>query len=306
MFTQHFDLACFTYLAHGQVLRIDQYPQPNTGAEVSEVFEAIVADGAVISIGLAQMGFCTALVANDLGNDPVGMKILNQLREKKIASTVRGNATIKTPSIIVLTDNDGNREWFAHLPHAKEQLMHVDLSILHRAELVYVDLYPIIELPGLRAIDFANAANKSVYLNLGERPMTKDLLQLLGDRDIKFAQISIPETQLNTAEERVRVLLDTLNCDTIIATLGAKGAVALTNSTLVRAKALAVDVLNTSCAGAAFSAGFLYGHLNNWDLDQSLQFGCALGSFSCTISSGFSHFNYHRIIDFISRLGSVR
>jgi sugar/nucleoside kinase (ribokinase family) len=43
-----------------------------------------------------------------------------------------------------------------------------------------------------------------------------------------------------------------------------------------------VDVVDTTGAGDIFHAGFIYGLLQGWALEQMLDFGCAAAALNCT------------------------
>lgn len=70
-----------------------------------------------------------------------------------------------------------------------------------------------------------------------------------------------------------------------VITMGEKGAVAVRNQTVVsRIEPAATNVVDTTGAGDAFAAGFLYGHsLTNGGIEQALQWGCAVGSASVSV-----------------------
>jgi len=75
-------------------------------------------------------------------------------------------------------------------------------------------------------------------------------------------------------------------CDTVAIKLGRRGALARQGSLTVRAPAPPVQVADTVGAGDSFNAGFLYGYLNGWPLERSLQLACACGSLSTRLPGG--------------------
>ena len=74
---------------------------------------------------------------------------------------------------------------------------------------------------------------------------------------------------------------------------------AVTSSGEFRALAYLVDVLHLHGAGAAFSAGFTFGYLKDWDTQKSLEFACALGSLNCTVETGFDAFSQEDVENFM-------
>lgn len=67
---------------------------------------------------------------------------------------------------------------------------------------------------------------------------------------------------------------------------GAQGALAHASGTTIAAQALPVKVVDTVGAGDTFDAGFLYGYLQGWPLERSLQLGLVCGSLSTQAAGG--------------------
>lgn len=69
--------------------------------------------------------------------------------------------------------------------------------------------------------------------------------------------------------------------------LGAEGALACHDKdSITRAQSISVQVVDTVGAGDSFDAGFLYGHLNGWPLEQSLRLACVCGALSTQQAGG--------------------
>jgi len=69
-------------------------------------------------------------------------------------------------------------------------------------------------------------------------------------------------------------------CKVVAIKMGAGGAVACRAGEKAKAPALKVDLIDTVGAGDSFDAGFLYGFINGWRLQKSLQLAVACGSLS--------------------------
>lgn len=67
---------------------------------------------------------------------------------------------------------------------------------------------------------------------------------------------------------------------------GVQGALAHASGTTIAAQALPVKVVDTVGAGDTFDAGFLYGYLQGWPLERSLQLGLVCGSLSTQAAGG--------------------
>src|SRR5688572_14314115 len=68
--------------------------------------------------------------------------------------------------------------------------------------------------------------------------------------------------------------------------LGAEGALGVCNGEKVRVASIPVDVVDAVGAGDSFDAGFMYGYLNGWSLEQSLRLACVCGALSTQRAGG--------------------
>jgi sugar/nucleoside kinase (ribokinase family) len=68
--------------------------------------------------------------------------------------------------------------------------------------------------------------------------------------------------------------------------LGADGAALQTKDTTIFAPSIPVNIVDTIGAGDTFDAGFLYGYLNHWDLEKSLQLATVCGALSMRAPGG--------------------
>ncbi len=68
--------------------------------------------------------------------------------------------------------------------------------------------------------------------------------------------------------------------------LGKDGALGMSKSRRVQVKSIPVNVMDTVGAGDSFDAGFIYGYLNNWELEKCLQLACVCGALSTQQAGG--------------------
>jgi sugar/nucleoside kinase (ribokinase family) len=74
--------------------------------------------------------------------------------------------------------------------------------------------------------------------------------------------------------------------NTVAMKMGKSGAIACRGTETASAPSLAVPVVDTVGAGDSFDAGFLYGYLNHWTLEESLRLGTVCGSLSTRAHGG--------------------
>lgn len=74
--------------------------------------------------------------------------------------------------------------------------------------------------------------------------------------------------------------------ETLVIKLGARGALGISGNHSAKANSIPMTVVDTVGAGDSFDAGFIYGYLNQWELEKSLRLGCTCGSLSTRASGG--------------------
>lgn len=89
-------------------------------------------------------------------------------------------------------------------------------------------------------------------------------------------------TGASSLREALPLIRQQFGCRLTAATLGQDGVLAWDGSNYCYRPAYCVDVVDTTGAGDIFHAGFLYGLLQAWHLEQTLDFACAAAALNCT------------------------
>ena len=74
--------------------------------------------------------------------------------------------------------------------------------------------------------------------------------------------------------------------DALAIKMGKDGALGMSKGQRVQVKSIPVNVVDTVGAGDSFDAGFIYGYLNNWELEKSLRMACVCGALSTQQAGG--------------------
>jgi sugar/nucleoside kinase (ribokinase family) len=83
-------------------------------------------------------------------------------------------------------------------------------------------------------------------------------------------------------EQALRSMQERYGSRLAAATLGRGGVIVWDGERMVRRSSYDVPVIDTTGAGDIFRAGFIYGLLQNWPLEQQLDFSCAAAALNCT------------------------
>ncbi len=263
------------------IMVVEHLPEHNTGALVKEVSEFIFDDAAIVACLLRQWDVPTGMIGTAVGDDPRGHALANQLAEWGVQGEVRFSKSIKTPWEVDVSDQSGARTYFwQRPPEVLATLDTADLSLLQGARLLYVDWYDGDHI--LRAMDAAIELGVPIYLNLEHGHADPYILRKYAGR-ATFCQAVTDaaqrgeESPLEVAQKLVRA-----GVETALITLAEEGCLALQGEQALRVFAPKVQAVDGCGAGATFSAGYIYGYLNGWDLEASLRFATAAASLKVT------------------------
>lgn len=247
---------------------------------------------AIFACGAARLGLRVAFIGK-VGDDEFGHFMIRALAERGVNTQgVVIDPTIKTGlSVILSRGND--RAILTYLGSISAlRYEEINLSLLGRARHLHLGSYFLLaalrpQVPSLFAR--AQRLGLSTSLDTNYDPAEQwagGLAEALVQTDIFLPN----ETELLaiSRQETLETALATLAEQTplVAAKLGPEGAIAQQGQKTVRAKALPVEVVDTTGAGDSFDAGFIYGYLAGWELNRSLRLGCVCGSLSTQAAGG--------------------
>ena len=271
----------FGMLTPVAIMVVEQLPEHNTGAIVKEVSEFVFDDAAIIACLLRQWDIPSAMIGTTIGDDPRGHQLRNQLEEWGVQGEVRISQDIKTPWEVDVSDETGARTYFwQRAVHVLDTLDTADLSFVQGARLLYVDWYDGDHI--LRAMDEASHLGVPVFLNFEHGHADQELLKRYGSRaTICQAVTDAAQHGDISPMEVARKLLKT-GVQTALITMASEGCLVARDTEAIRVHAPIVRAVDGCGAGATFSAGFIYGHLMDWDLEASARFATAAASLKVT------------------------
>src|SRR5574339_649580 len=291
----------FGMLTPVTIMVLDRLPKHNTGALVREFSEFVYDDAAIVACLLRQWGVPTGMIGTAVGDDPRGHALADQLSEWGVQGKVRFSKEIKTPIEVNVSDRTGARTYFWHRPpEMLSTLETADLSLLKDAQLMYADWYD--GEPIIRAMDESNRLGVPVFLNLEHGHKDSQLLKKYSSR-VTICQAVTDAAQLGTTRSMLQTARKLLKSGikTALITMAKDGCLVAEENMAVRVYAPRVKAVDGCGAGATFSAGFIYGYLNSWDLEASARFATAAASLKVT-RAGLQMFPVDEIQSLASRL----
>jgi sugar/nucleoside kinase (ribokinase family) len=271
----------FGMLTPVAIMVVEQLPAHNCGAIVKEVSEFVFDDAAIIACLLRQWDVPTAMIGTALGDDLRGHVLARQLEEWGVQGEVRFSKQIKTPWEVDVSDETGARTYFwQRSPQVLDTLDTADLSLISGARLLYVDWYDGEHI--VRAMDEAGRLDVPVFLNFEHGHADPQLLQRYASR-AQICQAVTDAAQCgDIAPLEVALRLLEMGVQTALITMADEGCLAVQGKQVVRVRAPQVKAVDGCGAGATFSAGYIYGYLQGWDMPTSVRFATASASLKVT------------------------
>lgn len=255
---------------------------------------------------LAKLGLETSL-SGMVGTDSMGDAILVDIKSCGVDTTsVVRNPEVPTTSAIVAISSDGERS-FLYRPGgcAKMGNESIDESIIKKADLFHIGgvLKMIsLDLPALFAKAKACGCKTSMDTdwdtNGGWYSTIKDTLP-----HVDYLLTNEEEGEMLSGckgpVEIANWLLDK-GPQIVVIKRGENGSVAVTkDGQVVEYPAYKVPVMDTTCAGDSFVAGFIYGMSSGWDLKKTMLFANATGALCTTKLSHVAIDSFAGTMEFI-------
>ena len=254
-----------------------------TAEELSVEFAA-GGSGANSMIGIAQLGGRTAF-SGKIGRDEHG-RIYREKLEDLGVSACLSEGEGSTGSSLVLVSDDGCRTMNTYLGMSQElQTPDIDPKVIEASKYLYLTGYlwdTDLQKKAVRtALDEAKRVETKVALSLSDpfcvtrhKEDFKSLLQ--GYVSMVFSNQEEAFTMLDTKVTQEAVDIMSKWTETVVLTLGANGAIISHLGETYYIDPLPISVEDTTGAGDAFAAGFLFGMTHEFSPLESGRIGAAL------------------------------
>ena len=285
-----YDVICTGAALVDMVAKVERHPLDDDEVFVSDL--TLLSGGAAANTAYAcgKLGLVSAFLGKLGENDVFGSKIIEDFNEVNVnTALLKYSKQYGTGSAYVALNKEGDRRIYAHSGAAdylsKEDVIEQELLA---TKVIFLSSLKNLE-PFIEAANIGRKNNITVILNPGMLIIDQGLVnlkELLGKIDIFILSQREFYTLLNIQEkikdktivENANTLLE-LGIKVLIVTMGERGAFLLTDqeSELIPSANVS-QVIDTTGAGDAFSAGFIYGFVKNLsyafeDLKQNVKIG---------------------------------
>ncbi|MBK5201755.1 MAG: carbohydrate kinase family protein [Spirochaetaceae bacterium] len=269
---------------------LKNYPAPGEECLVNDYKIRTGGGAAIVSLALSKLGINTS-VFGCIGDDIFSELLTNELKlhgiNLKYVKRIKNTST----GITVAFTNEINRSFitcrsaldFTDLNKITDDIIdQFDYIFLHNFKPSKMEEY-------IKFCKNIKAKGKKVIFDVGFDDSEKwdnKIFEIL-----KYVDIFIPDelealgfTRSNNVEEALRKL--SIYCNRVVIKIGKKGAIALDGDKIIHSPIFDANVVDTTGAGDSFDAGFVYGTINNLNLEKCLALGNFLGSLSVTDIGG--------------------
>lgn len=283
-----FDAVGFGLNAVDHLIVVPQYPAFDTKVRFTEHQKSAGGQTATAMVALQRLGLRTAY-AGRFGSDDAGRFGLQTLEKEGVnldfAETIEG--ANNQVAFIIIDARSGERTiiWDRdeRLSYAPDE---APVELASRGRVLHIDAH---DPPACAAMARAARASGAI-VTADIDNIYEGLLDLLPLIDVLITSAEFPHRLTGISDERAS-LIETkarYGCPIVGATLGARGALIYVDGQFIEAPALAVPggCRDTTGAGDAFHAGFIYGMLRGDDLETCLQLGNAVAALKCRALGG--------------------
>lgn len=275
------------------VLHIDRYPQ--VGGDARSEFMSVQVGGSAAntSITLAKLGVDCALLTR-VGDDLWARRILEGLRSASVDTGLVGTAKSEPSGLMFIPVTPaGERTIFGRRgANRLLQLGDSEQAAIQAAPLLHLSGYAFYEEPqrsaAFQAMEIAHASDTPISLDTAYGPALEQPDQLRrAAREAGILVLGEQEARSITGADSIRDaagVLRELGPDWIAMKRGSQGARLIQRDSHQDLPASDVEVVDTTGAGDAFSAGIIFGWLNGWELIDAGLLAVILGGLATTVS----------------------
>jgi len=240
--------------------------------------------GANTMIGISQLGGCTAF-SGKIGRDNHGKIYRDRLEDMGVKAFL-GEGTGTTGSSLILVSNDGSRAMNTYLGISQElDVPDIFVDVIQSTKYLYLTGYlwdtEVQKKAVKNALDQAKKNDIKVALSLSDPFCVKrhnvDFKKLLqGYTSMVFCNQEEAFSLLGTIVTQEAIEILSKWNETVVLTLGANGALIAHHGQIYYIDPMPIHVDDTTGAGDAFAAGFLFGMTHEFSPLESGRIGAVL------------------------------
>jgi ribokinase len=274
------------------LMDVPAYPPPGGEAVTERLITRLGGSAANTAVVLSRLGL-EARMLGRVGRDPWGQMALAALAEAGVGlELVQRDEAVATGLMFTAVTPDGERTMFGQRganPHTDPSA--ISLDALSGADLLYLSGYALLEAPqreaAARAVELARQQGLPIVLDTAYMPALvapQELRPYLSSLDACILGLPEARALLGEAEPHAAAsVLLRMGVRLAAVKLGAQGCLLADAASTHRIPAFPVDVLDTTGAGDAFTAGLIFGRMRGLSLPATGTLANALGGLAAAV-----------------------
>jgi sulfofructose kinase len=283
-----FDVVGLGANADDQLFVIPRHPAPGEKVRFASWTRQGGGQAATAMVTVARLGHRARYIGG-VGDDDAGARNVEELRREGVdVSTVRQRPGKLTQRAVILVDaHSGERT----IVWGRDQGMLIDPEELSRDE---ITCGSVLHVDGQNPYASARAArmarDSGMFVLADLEAPRPGVAELLPHVDVLIAAEEFPlaYSGAHDLDSAMRTLEGQCAGGCVIATLGARGAVARLEGRLEHFPAYAVEAVDTTGAGDVFHGAFAVACMRGMDLGQAIDFSHAVAAMKCLSLGGRS------------------
>jgi len=259
---------------------VPEFPAPNSKMKMLHFSKQGGGQVATAMVALSRWGVKTKYIGK-VGADELGQFSLQSIRQEGVdvsSVTIEPNATTQFATILV----DGSTGDRTILWNRDDRLMYREGELRKEAvccgRLLHLDGHDI--RAAIQCARWAKEESIPTVVDLDKvEPLTSRLIQEI---DFLITSSRFPTLYTGISDQKEAFLeLQRQTHGFLCTTLGPSGAMAWVEGEIFYAGGVNVKTLDTTGAGDVFHGGFIYGLLQNWEVEKILRFANAAAAIKC-------------------------
>ncbi len=259
---------------------VPEFPSPNSKMKMLQFSKQGGGQVATAMVALSRWGVKTKYIGK-VGDDELGQFSLHSIRQDGVdvsSVTIEPNATNQFATIIV----DGSTGDRTILWNREDRLMYRKGELRKEevccGKFLHLDGHDI--HAAIQCMRWAKEEGIPTIIDLDKvEPLTSELVKEI---DFLITSSRFPGLYTGISDQKKAFLeLQKETHGFLCTTLGHLGAMAWVNGESFYAEGFKVKAVDTTGAGDVFHGGFIYGLLQNWDVEKILRFANAVAALKC-------------------------
>jgi len=260
---------------------VDNYPGVDELAEIKDLRYGGGGSAANLAVGIRRLGKRSGFIGS-VGFDDFGRILLDELIKEGVdISHVKIVVNKQSCTSFIGINRHGNVIIFEYLG-AGEEVTPKDLDPNYIASAKILHITSFRPDTAIEAATIANEHGVLVSIDPGrkwEKHKFDYIRKLLENTDILILNaLELSKLTRTDDESKAIKILNKYDVEHVIIKKGSQGSTAYINGEKYEQPIFPVKVVDTTGAGDAFDAGYLYGVLEKWPIEKTLRFASAVAA----------------------------